>query len=198
MKNLDYIIPIASFPTLVIFGSNPIMIMNVNLVIRITIVPTLGSFGNAISSNDKMPLWFLELMITIQTNRGFYISLSKELMLFSFNYGDKILKRIGVSENICSFELSNCDLKLSLTSWHRFQHNKYEDCLVVSIIRIVFSAWNNTSTPGIKKGKMIRKVSTMTYLNISHSRYFFNLQEIRSRIFMQGMLWIGTSVGIAL
>jgi hypothetical protein len=92
MKNHDCITLIANSPTKVIFGSNPIMITDVNPIIRITTIPTLGSFGNAISSNDKMPLQFLELMITIQTYKGLCISLSKECMLFSFNYGDKILK----------------------------------------------------------------------------------------------------------
>jgi hypothetical protein len=69
------------------------MSTNVNLVIWITTIPTLGSLGNVISSNDKMPFRFLKLVITIQIDKGFCISLSKKLLMFSFKYGDKILKR---------------------------------------------------------------------------------------------------------
>jgi len=87
MKNLDCITPIARSPTLVILGSNPIMIIDVNPMIQITIIPTLGSLGNAISSNDKMPLQFLKFMITIQTNKGFCISLSKNSCCFFSTMG---------------------------------------------------------------------------------------------------------------
>jgi hypothetical protein len=55
MKNLNCVIPIARSQTSTTLGLNPIMITNANLVMRITNVPTLGSFGKNISSNDKMP-----------------------------------------------------------------------------------------------------------------------------------------------
>jgi hypothetical protein len=56
MKNLDCTTPITRSPTSTILRSNLIMIIDVNPMIQITTIPTLGSFGNEISSDDRMPL----------------------------------------------------------------------------------------------------------------------------------------------
>ncbi len=151
MKNLDYATPNVRSPTLTILGSNPIMTIDVNPVIWTTIVPTLGSLGNEISSNDRMPLWILKLMITIQTDKGFCISYPKNFCCFPSTMGITSWKTIGVKAKICSSKLSNYILHMNLASWHNLQHSNREDCPIASILKILSLAWNNISTLGIKK-----------------------------------------------
>lgn len=101
MKNPKCITLIAKSPTTIEWGSNPFIITQANIVILIIIEPTLDFLENPTSFKDRIPIWFLKLMINYQNDL---------FMLHLF------------SQKILTIHLQQEDLEMQLVRTRRFVH----------------------------------------------------------------------------